>query len=91
MSFDMHADAGGAPWMQGISEKGPKRACGWQKNCHGIIRAAILSWTWRKIFRGGPLNSKGMSCPRNNNSNSNSPEPAIPSSRGKPPQLRPLW
>jgi len=85
MSFDMHVDAGDAPWMQSISEKGPKRACGWQRNSGGIIRAAFISWTWRKISRGGPLNSKGMSCPRNNSSNS--PEPAITSSRSRPPQL----
>ena len=71
--------------MQGISEKGPKRACGWRRNSRGIIRAIFISWTWRKICRGGPPNSKGMSCPRNNSSNS--PEPAIPSSRSRPPQL----
>src|SRR4029077_17410538 len=81
----MHVDADDVPWMQGISEKGRKRSCGWQRNSGGIIRAAFISWTWRKISRGGPLNSKGTSCPRNNRSNS--PEQVIQSSRSRPPQL----
>ena len=57
MSFDMRIDASSASWMQGISEKGPKRACGWQKNSHRIIRDIFILWIWRKTSSDGPPNS----------------------------------
>jgi hypothetical protein len=34
-----------ASWMQSISETEPKRACGWQRDFPGTIRAAFNSWT----------------------------------------------
>jgi hypothetical protein len=77
---------GDASWMQSISETGPKRACGWQRNSRGIIRSAFISWTKRKISRGGPLTSKRKSSARlrkplsllTGRNNGNSPRPDEP-------------
>ena len=59
--FDHLLAQGDASWMQSISETGPKRACGWQRDSSGIIRAAFISWTKRKISRRGPPTSRRKS------------------------------